>query len=97
MFIREHRKSIIFTRNFALKFGYPKATRFRQNLSYNFHLLSILRDTRSFHGIKHAVDRDKSVTLHMLIREDRKSVIFQEKSYFSSGKTIEMKDGLSTD
>ena len=63
MFIREDRKSVIFTRNFAFKFGYPKATRFRQNLSYNFNLLSMLRDRRSFDGLKHAVDRDKSVTL----------------------------------
>ena len=61
MFIREDRKSVIFTRNFALKFGYPKATRFRQNLSYNFHLLSMARDRRSFHRLKHVVDRDKSV------------------------------------
>ena len=79
MFIREDRKSFIFTRNFALKFDYPKATRFRQNLSYNFHLLSMLRDRRSFRGLKHAVDRDKSVTFHMFIREDRKSVIFTRK------------------
>ena len=91
MFIREDRKSVIFRRNFALKFGYPKATRFRQNLSYNFHLLSMLRDRRSFHGLKHAVDRDKSVTFtYIFIREDRKSVIFQEKSGFSSYKTIEI-------
>ena len=62
MFIREDRKYVIFTRNFALKFGYPKATRLRQNLSYNFHLLSMLRDRRSFHGLKHAIGRDKSVT-----------------------------------
>ena len=45
-----------------LKFGNQKATRFRQNLSYNFHLLSMPRDRRSFHGLKHAVDRDKSVS-----------------------------------
>ena len=62
MFIREDRKSVIFTRNFAFKFGNPKATRFRQNLSYNFNLLSMLRDRRSFHGLKHAVARDKSLT-----------------------------------
>ena len=62
MFIREERKSVIFRRKFALKFGYPKATRFPQNLSYNFHLLRMLRDRRSFHGLKHAVGRDKSVT-----------------------------------
>ena len=62
MFIREDRKSVIFTRNFALKFGYPKATRFRKNLSYNFHLLSMLRDRQSFHGPKHAVDGDESMT-----------------------------------
>ena len=62
MFIREARKSVIFTRNFALKFGYPKATRFRQNISYNFHLLSMIRDKLSFHGLKHAVGRDKFVT-----------------------------------
>ena len=62
MFIREDRKSVIFTRNFVLKFGYPKATRFRQNLSDNFHLLSMLRDRLSFPGLKHAVGRDKSVT-----------------------------------
>ena len=61
MFIREDRKSVIFTRNFALKLGHTKATRFRQNLSYNFHLLSMPRDRRSFHGLKDAVDRDKSV------------------------------------
>ena len=35
--------------------------------------------------------------LYMFIREDRKSVIFQEKSCFSRSKTIEMKDGLSMD
>ena len=62
----EDRKSVIFTRNFAFKFGNPKSTRFRQNLfrqnlSYNFNLLSMLRDRRSFHGLKHAVGRDKSV------------------------------------
>ena len=62
MFIREDRKSVIFRRNFALKVGYPKDARFRQNLSYNFHLVSIARDRRSFHGLKHLVDRDKSVT-----------------------------------
>ena len=62
MFIRDDRKSVIFTRNFALKFGDPKATRFCQNLSYNIHLLSMLRDRRSSHGLKHAVGRDKSVT-----------------------------------
>ena len=97
MFIREDGKTLIFTINFALKLGYPKAKRFRQNLNYNFHLLSMLRDRRSFHGLKHAVDRDKSVTVQMFIREDRKTVIFQEKSCFSSSKTIEMEDGLSTD
>ena len=66
----------------------------------------MLRDRRSFHGLKHAVDRDKSVTFPfsicllgktVFIREDRKSVIFQEKSCFSSSKTKEMKGGLSTD
>ena len=62
MFIREADKSVIFIRNFVLKFGYPKATRFRQNLIDNFHLLRMLRDRRSFHGLKHAVGRDKSVT-----------------------------------
>ena len=62
MFNREDRKSVIFTRNFALKFGYPKATRFRQNLSYDLHVLRMLRDRRSFYGLKHAVGRDKSVT-----------------------------------
>ena len=62
MLIREDLKSVIFTRNFALKFGDPKATRFCQNLSYNLHLLSMLRDRRSFHGLKHAVGRDKSET-----------------------------------
>ena len=61
MFIREDRNTVIFTRNFELKLGYPKATRFRQNLSYNFHLLSMLRDRRSFHGLKDGVDRDKSL------------------------------------
>ena len=62
VFIREARKSVILTRNFALKFGYPKATRFRQNLSYIFHLLSMVRDRQSFHGLKHAGGRDKSET-----------------------------------
>ena len=62
MLIREDGKSVIFTRNFALKFGYPKVTRFRQNLSDNFHVLSMLRDRWSLKGLKHAVDRDKSVT-----------------------------------
>ena len=62
MFIREDRKSVIFTRNFALKFCYPKATRFCQNLSYNFHVLRMLSERRSFDGLKHAVGRDKSVT-----------------------------------
>ena len=62
MLIREDGKSVIFTRNFALKFGYPKVTRFCQNLSDNFHVLSMLRDRRSFHGLKHAVGLDKSVT-----------------------------------
>ena len=57
----------------------------------------MLRDRQSFHGLKHAVDHDKSMTFHMFIREDRKSFICQEKSCFSSSKTIEMKDGLSTD
>ena len=41
------------------------------------------RDRRSFHGLKHAVDHDKSVSvLHMFIREDRKSVIFARKLTF---------------
>ena len=71
MFIREDRKSVIFTRKFAFKLGYPKATRFcqnlkatrfPQNLSYNFHPLSTPRDRRSFDGLRHAVDCDKSVT-----------------------------------
>ena len=62
MFIREDRKTVMSTRNFALKLGYLKATRFRQNLSYNFHLLSMLSDRRPFHGLKHAVDGEKSVT-----------------------------------
>ena len=77
--------------------GYTKPTRFRQNLSYNFHLLCMPRDMRSFHGLKHVVDRDKSGLFHMFIREDRKSFIFQEKSCFSSSKTIEILDRLSTD
>ena len=66
MFIREDRKSVIFTRNFALKFGYRKATRFRQSLSYNFNLLSMLRDRRSFHGLKHAVDRVRDFSICLL-------------------------------
>ena len=59
MFIREDRKSLIFTRNVSLKLGHPKATRFCQNLSDNFHLLSMLRDRRSSDGLEHAVGRDK--------------------------------------
>ena len=66
MFIREDRKSVIFTRNFAFKFGYPKATRFCQNLSYNFSLLSMLRDRGSFHGLKQAVGRDKSMNFEYI-------------------------------
>ena len=63
MFIRKDSKSVIFTRKFDLSLAImQKATRFRQNLSYNFHLLSMPRDRRSFHGLKHAVDLDKSVT-----------------------------------
>ena len=62
MFIREDRKSVIFTRKFDLSLAIKKQTGFRQNLSYNFNLLSIPRDRRSFHGLKQAVDRDKSVT-----------------------------------
>ena len=62
MFIREDRKTVIFTRKFDLRLAIKKQTRFCQNLSYNFNLLSMLRDRRSFHGLKHAVDRDKSVT-----------------------------------
>ena len=61
MFIREDRKSVISTRNFAFKFGNPKAARFRQNLSYNFNLLSMIRNRGSFHLLKLAVGRDKSV------------------------------------
>ena len=63
MFIREDRQSVILTRNFAFKSGNPKATRFRQNLSDNFNLLSMLSDRRSFHVLKHTVGRDKSMTL----------------------------------
>ena len=62
MFIREDRKTVIFTRKVDLRLAIRKQTRFCQNLSYNFNLLSMLKDRRSFHGLKHAVDRDKSVT-----------------------------------
>ena len=61
MFTREDRESVIFTRNIALKLGYPKATRFRQNESYNFIPLSMPRVKRSDHGLKQTLDRDKSV------------------------------------
>ena len=62
MVIREDRKSVIFTRNFAFKLGYPKPTKFRQNRSYNFILLSMPRVKRSDHGQKQTLDRDKSIT-----------------------------------
>ena len=62
MFIREDRKTVTFTRKVDLRLAIKKQTRFCQNLSYNFNLLSILRDRRSFQGLKHEVDRDKSVT-----------------------------------
>ena len=62
MFIREDRKTVIFTRKFHLSLAIKKQTRFCQNLSYNFNLLGMLRDRRSFHVLKDAVDRDKSVT-----------------------------------
>ena len=62
MFIREDRKTVIFTRKFDLRLAFKKQTRFCQNLSHNFNLLRMLRDRRSFHGVKHAIDRDMSVT-----------------------------------
>ena len=55
------------------------------------------RDRRSFHGLKYAVDRDKSDFSICLLGKKGKSVIFQEKSCFSNSKTIEMKNGLMTD
>ena len=62
MFISEDRKSVNFTRKFDLSLAIKKQAGFCQNLRYNFHLLSMLRDGRSFHGLKHAIGRDKSVT-----------------------------------
>ena len=62
MFISEDRKSVNFTRKFDLSLAIKKQTGFRQNLGDNFHQLSMLRDRRSFHGLKHAVGSDKSVT-----------------------------------
>ena len=62
MFIKEDRKTVIFAKKFDLRLAIKKQTRFCQNLSYNFNLLSMLRDRRSFHGLKHVVDHDKSVT-----------------------------------
>ena len=35
-------------------------------MSYNFHLLTMPRDRRSFQGLKHAVYRDKFVTFPYL-------------------------------
>ena len=55
-------KSVIFTRKFDLSMAIKKPQDFVRILSYNFHLLSMPRDRRSFLGLKHAVDRDKSVT-----------------------------------
>ena len=44
LFISEDRKSVICRRKFDLSLAIKKQTAFRQNLSYNFHLLSMLRD-----------------------------------------------------
>ena len=80
MFIREDRKSVIFTRNFPLKFGHSKTTRFCQNLSYNFHLLSMLRDGRSFHGLRHAVGRDKSMNFSICLLAKTVSLSFLQET-----------------
>ena len=62
MFIREDRKTVIFTRKFDLRLAIKKQIRFCQNLSYNFNLLSMPRVKRSDHGLKQTLDRDKSIT-----------------------------------
>ena len=62
MFISEDLKFVIFKRKFDLSLAIKKEKGFRQNLGDNFHLLSMLIDRRSFHGLKHAIGRDKSVT-----------------------------------
>ena len=60
MFIREDRKSVIFTRKLAFDLGYQKVTRSPQNRSYNFRLLSIPRLNLSYRRLKQRLDRDKS-------------------------------------
>ena len=62
MFISEDRKSVIFTRKFDLSLAIEKQTVFRQNGSYNFHLLRMARVKRSDHGLKQTLDRYKSIT-----------------------------------
>ena len=62
MFIREDRKTVIFTRKLDLSLEIKKQTRFCQNLSYNFNLLSIPRVKRSYHRLKQTLDLGKSVT-----------------------------------
>ena len=86
MFIREDRKSVIFTRNFAFKSGYPKATRFRQNLSHNFNLLRMLRHRRSFDGLNHPVGRDKKVNFKYVYFRKTVSPSFFKKSLVSQAE-----------
>ena len=54
--------SVIFARKLTSDLSYQQETRSPQNQSSNFNLPSMPRDRRSFQGLKHAVDRDKSVT-----------------------------------
>ena len=79
MFIREDRKTVIFAKKLTSDFGYQQETRSPQNQSSNLNLLSMPRVKRSYHGLKQTLDRGKSVTFHMFIREDRKTVIFAKK------------------
>ena len=79
MFIKKDRKSVIFARKLTSDLSYPQETRSPQNQSSNLNLLSMPRVKRSYHGLKQTLDRGKSVTFHMFIREDRKTVIFTRK------------------
>ena len=62
MFIRKDRKTVIFAKKLTSDFGYQQETRSPQNQSSNLNLLSMPRVKRSYHGLKDAVDREKSVT-----------------------------------
>ena len=54
-------KSVISTRKLTFDLSYQQETRSPHQQNYNFNLLSMPRVNRSFQGLKHAVDRDKSV------------------------------------